>query len=63
LSHLNKIAEVVNERQVPCVLCCDLVLACKLQAVVKECPDLSHIKSLHTLVLGTPAEAKRHKTL
>ena len=61
--HLYEIAEVVYEGQVPCVLCCDLVLARQLQAVVEQGSDLAPIKPLSTLLLGAPAQVPGYLSL
>ena len=58
VSYLNKVTEVIDERQIPCIFGCDLVLTGKLQAIVKKRPNLSDIQALHILMLGTPAEAQ-----
>lgn len=45
-SYLDQVAEVVYERQVPCVLCGDLVFAGKLEAVLEQCAELVVVQAV-----------------
>ena len=58
LSYLHEVAEVVDERQVPCVLCGDLILAGKLEAVLEQGAELVVVQAVHASPAHQPESGK-----
>ncbi len=61
VSCLYQVAQVVDQRKAPCVLCSDFVFACKLQTIVKEGVELGMFKAPGSSSLGsTPTRKHSH---